>query len=87
MVTVQVKEGSTPSRPRSNVVWTKDGEMIIAENNKKYRHRRKKKILEIYNLTYTDQGVYECSYNMEDSQRGVAELWSELKERCPDFIK
>lgn len=78
VVTMQIDEGSTPSRPRSNVVWMKDGEVIITENNRKYRHYRKKKILEIFELTYTDQGVYECSYSAEDSQKGSAELWSEL---------
>ena len=77
MVTMQVDEGSSPSRPRSNVMWMKDGEVIVTENNRKYRHYRKKKILEIFDLTYTDQGVYECGYSSEDTQMGSAELWSE----------
>lgn len=76
VVTVQVDEDSSPSRPRSNVTWMKDGEVIVTEHNRKYRHYRKKKILEIFDLTYTDQGLYECGYSREDTQRGLAELWS-----------
>ena len=78
MVTMmQVREGSTPQRPRAHVVWLKDGEVIVTENDKKYRHYRKKKWLLVNNVSYSDMGEYQCGFSVNDTQRGTSELWSE----------
>lgn len=60
----------------------KNGEVIVTENNKKYRHYRKKKKLRVYRLTYDDQGTYQCGFSEEDTQLGTAELWSERHHAC-----
>ena len=77
MVIVQIEEDSTPARPNRTVVWLKDGEVVVTEDNRKYRHYRRKKRLEIFDLTYADQGTYECGFSANSTQRGVAELWCE----------
>ena len=77
---LQVQNGSEPQRPYVGVVWLHNGVVIVTENNKKYRHYRRKRWLAIYDITYDDQGIYECVHdtlNCTDHERGVAELWSE----------
>ena len=77
-------EDSTPARPNRTVVWLKDGEVVVTEDNRKYRHYRKKKRLQIFDLTYADQGTYECGFSANDTeQRGVAELWCECLNTKP----
>ena len=77
MVTMQIDADSAPSRPNRTVVWLKDGKVLVTENNRKYRHYRRKKRLEIFDLTYADQGTYECGFSANSTERGVAELWCE----------
>ena len=71
-----------PERPAIEVQWLKDGEVIVTEGRKKYRHYRKKRLLEINDIDYTDQGVYKCRHLAgQEGEMGSAELWS--KEHWP----
>ena len=56
----------------------KDGQVIATTGTRKYRHYRKKKILEIYDFDEMDSGLYECATSVNSTEKGRAELWSEF---------
>ena len=57
----------------------KDSQVIETSGNRKYRHYRKDKILEIRDLNEMDSGLYECAASVKSTEKGRAELWSEFK--------
>ena len=73
---LQILPDTPPHRPRSEVVWIKDGQ-VIDTSSRKYRNFGKKKWLLIRDLTETDGGVYECAFTPNATEKGRAELWSE----------
>ena len=82
-----MENGSEPQRPYVGVVWLHNGGVIVTENNRKYRHYRRKRGLEIYDVTYDDQGLYECKYDTNTTEeRGVAELWGQYNSVIPCIL-
>ena len=75
---VQVESDESRHRPRDEVIWMKDGQIIVTRGNRKYRNFGKKKKLQINNPQVEDSGVYECAHSLNSTEKGRAELWSEL---------
>ena len=77
MVSLQVFPDSPPHRPDTEVVWLKDGAELDT-SSRKYRNYGKKKQLLVTEVRDEDAGVYECARSLNSTERGRAELWSEL---------
>lgn len=72
---LQVESDESRHRPRSEVIWMKDGVVIVTKGNRKYRNYGKKKKLLINNTGVADSGVYECALSPNATEKGRAELW------------
>ena len=73
---LQVGGGAGPQRLTGEVQWLWNGGVIVTGGTKKYRHYRKKGILEVNDVDYGDQGVYECRYPTGGGATGRTEFWS-----------
>lgn len=66
---------SRPHRPRTDVIWLKNGDFLDT-SPRKYRNYGMKKRLLVRNIVDEDSGVYECAFSLNSTEKGRAELWS-----------
>lgn len=71
----KVLPDSRPHRPRTDVIWLKNGDFLDTRP-RKYRNYGMKKRLLVRNVVDEDSGVYECAFSLNSTEKGRAELWS-----------
>ena len=58
------------------MVWLKDGNALNT-HTRKYRNYGLKKRLLVRNVVEEDAGMYECTFSLNSTEKGRAEVWRE----------